>query len=201
MSDFEDDSVLSFKHIGISHLHPPRQILSNVTGHVMRGNNTVLDNVQSVALDEFLGEIISGRIIRRLLLLWICNPSIIHDVTSIFYCQLCLSPSIFLLGGITAVMGASASGKSLLMQVLAGRVQDLSVTGEFLLEGIQADQSDIRNNVAYVPQDDILMGMKSNLSLNYFQSDALLQICSPAYIIFISPPSLSPPPFNPLSNG
>lgn len=60
-------------------------------------------------------------------------------------------------------MGASASGKSLLMQVLAGRVQSLSVTGEFLLEGMPADQSDISNNVAYVPQDDMLMGKNIEL--------------------------------------
>ena len=55
-------------------------------------------------------------------------------------------------------MGASASGKSLLMRVLSGRVQDLSVTGDFQIDGIDVDYKNISNAVAYVPQDDILLG-------------------------------------------
>jgi ABC-type multidrug transport system ATPase subunit len=57
-------------------------------------------------------------------------------------------------------MGASASGKSLFMQVLAGRIQDLNVTGNFLIEGMPVDHKDLSNKVAYVPQDDILIGNK-----------------------------------------
>lgn len=81
-------------------------------------------------------------------------------------------------------MGASASGKSLLLQVLAGRIQDLSVTGDFLIEGVPVDQKDISNEVAYVPQDDILLGelsaretlrdsaaMKRNKTLSEIDSD------------------------------
>lgn len=56
-------------------------------------------------------------------------------------------------------MGASASGKSLLLQVLSGRIQDLSVSGDFLIEGMPVDQKNISKTVAYVPQeDDILIG-------------------------------------------
>lgn len=97
MGGRDDDLVMSFKHIGISQIHPPEQILSNVSGYVARG----------------------------------C---------------------------ITAVMGASASGKSVFMRALTGRALNLRVSGEVLIEGMVVDQSDISNSVAYVPQDDILMG-------------------------------------------
>eukprot|EP01041_Mallomonas_annulata_P019674 gene19674-39111_t len=61
-------------------------------------------------------------------------------------------------GGITAIMGASASGKSLLMKALAGQVQNLSITGELLMEGVDVDPRDIGNAVGYVPQEDMLIG-------------------------------------------
>ena len=97
MPTTEDDAVMSFKHIGISRIHPPKQLLSSTSGYIQRG-------------------------------------------------------------GITAIMGASASGKSLLMRGLSGRVQDLSVTGDFQIDGIDVDYKNISNAVAYVPQDDILLG-------------------------------------------
>lgn len=56
------------------------------------------------------------------------------------------------------VMGASASGKSVLLRVLAGRLQMLSVTGEFLQNGVPMDPHDIRNKVSFVPSGDFLMG-------------------------------------------
>ena len=97
MSKRDDDVVMSFKHIGISQLHPPLQILSNVSGYIKRGS-------------------------------------------------------------ITAIMGASASGKSMFMKALTGRAQTLSISGEFMINGMEVDQSDLSHSVAYVPQDDILMG-------------------------------------------
>ena len=61
-------------------------------------------------------------------------------------------------GGITAVMGPTGSGKSLLLQCLSGRVQNLSVTGDFFMEGVRIDHSDISNDVAFVARDNILIG-------------------------------------------
>jgi ABC-type multidrug transport system ATPase subunit len=56
------------------------------------------------------------------------------------------------------VIASSASGKSILMQVLAGRIQDLSVTGDFLIEGCPVDQKDIAIAVASIHQNDIFTG-------------------------------------------
>eukprot|EP01031_Cornospumella_fuschlensis_P052750 gene52750-64456_t len=61
-------------------------------------------------------------------------------------------------GCITAVMGASASGKSLLMQSLSGRVQDLTITGEVTINGAIANPKAVDNPIAYVPQEDSLIG-------------------------------------------
>jgi ABC-type multidrug transport system ATPase subunit len=55
-------------------------------------------------------------------------------------------------------MGASASGKSVMMQVLAGRLPLLHITGEINLDGKPMNPTDIKNDIAYVPQDDFLMG-------------------------------------------
>ncbi len=49
-------------------------------------------------------------------------------------------------GGITAIMGASASGKSVLMKTLAGRLQKLHVSGEITMDGVVMV---ITINVAY----------------------------------------------------
>jgi ABC-type multidrug transport system ATPase subunit len=89
--------ALSFKKIGISCVHPSKQILSNVSGYVVRG-------------------------------------------------------------GITAILGPSASGKSLLMQALSGRIHNLKVTGELYIEGDRVDHCDISNSISLVPQEDILIG-------------------------------------------
>ena len=90
-------TAISFKDIGISSIHPSKQILSNVSGYVVRG-------------------------------------------------------------GITALLGPSASGKSLLMRALSGRVHDLKITGDFFLEGNKVDCCDASNPIGLVPQDDILIG-------------------------------------------
>lgn len=55
-------------------------------------------------------------------------------------------------------MGASASGKSVLMKVLAGRLPKLHITGEVTIDGLPMDINDTGNSVNYVPQDDFLMG-------------------------------------------
>jgi len=57
-----------------------------------------------------------------------------------------------------AVLGASASGKSLLLRAIAGRVQDLNITGELLLKGSMVNPKDGSNPIGYVPQDDFLIG-------------------------------------------
>ena len=61
-------------------------------------------------------------------------------------------------GGITAVLGASAAGKSLLLQSLSGRVQDLQIDGRVLLDGGLINPKHTGNPVVYVPQEDILVG-------------------------------------------
>ena len=38
-------------------------------------------------------------------------------------------------GGITAVLGPSGSGKSLLLQAISARVQDLEINGEVFMNG------------------------------------------------------------------
>lgn len=92
-----ENIALSFKQLGVSSLFPPKSILSNVSGYVVKG-------------------------------------------------------------GITAIMGASASGKSVLMKVLAGRLPLLHISGEITLEGKPMDPTNLANDLAYVPQDDFLMG-------------------------------------------
>jgi ABC-type multidrug transport system ATPase subunit len=62
-------------------------------------------------------------------------------------------------GGMTAILGPSASGKSLLMSTLSGRVHNLQVTGDFFVEGDKVDHRDISNAVGFVPQDDLLVGV------------------------------------------
>lgn len=59
---------------------------------------------------------------------------------------------------IILVLGASASGKSMLMKVLAGRLQNLYATGSVNINGVPMDPYDIKNEVCYVPQEDFLMG-------------------------------------------
>ena len=98
MLDINPSEVaISFKNIGISCIHPSKQILSNVSGYVIRG-------------------------------------------------------------GITAILGPSASGKSLLMRALSGRIHDLKVTGDLYIEGDKVDHCDISNSISLVPQEDILIG-------------------------------------------
>ena len=81
-------------------------------------------------------------------------------------------------GGITAILGASASGKSVLLQTLAGRMNDLDITGSVFMNGKEVNPKNLGNpstymrhclihkmfisvvlaTVAYVPQDDSLIG-------------------------------------------
>ena len=61
-------------------------------------------------------------------------------------------------GGITAILGPSDSGKSLLLRTLSGRVHDLQVTGDFFIAGEKVDHRDVSNGISYVPQDDFLIG-------------------------------------------
>lgn len=97
MFESATDTAVSFRDIGISSTRPVKQILSNVSGYVIRG-------------------------------------------------------------GITAVLGQSTSGKSMLMRALSGRVHSLSITGDFFIAGTKVDCHNISNSVGFVPQEDILVG-------------------------------------------
>jgi ABC-type multidrug transport system ATPase subunit len=55
-------------------------------------------------------------------------------------------------------MGASASGKSVFLQTLSGRIQDLTVTGDVIMDGILVNPKRVDNPIAYVPQEDSLIG-------------------------------------------
>eukprot|EP01038_Epipyxis_sp_PR26KG_P013595 gene13595-18245_t len=61
-------------------------------------------------------------------------------------------------GGITAVLGPSAAGKSVLLRALAGRVQDLEIVGKITVDGHIINPKRIDNPVAYVPQEHSLLG-------------------------------------------
>ena len=56
------------------------------------------------------------------------------------------------------VLGASASGKSVLLSSIAGRLPQLKITGELLVNGVVVDPNNLNNKVSYVPQDDFLLG-------------------------------------------
>lgn len=71
-------------------------------------------------------------------------------------------------------MGASASGKSILMKALAGRMQNLYIHGDINIDGSPMDPYDVQNEVSYVPQDDFLMGelsARETLTNNYMMKD------------------------------
>ena len=59
---------------------------------------------------------------------------------------------------VCSVMGASASGKSLLLQALSGRVQDLDISGTCFINGQEANPKRLDNPISYVPQDDSVIG-------------------------------------------
>lgn len=97
MFDNDIDIVASFRDIGISSINPTKQIISNVSGYVIRG-------------------------------------------------------------GITAILGPTASGKSLLLGALSGRVHNLQISGDFYINGRKVDCRNISNPISYVSQEDTLVG-------------------------------------------
>lgn len=90
-------TAVSFSDISISTINPPKQLLNNVSGYVIRG-------------------------------------------------------------GITAILGPTASGKSLLMRALSGRVHNMRIQGDFFVEGQKVDCRKISTPISYVSQQDILIG-------------------------------------------
>ena len=56
------------------------------------------------------------------------------------------------------MLGASAAGKSVLLGTIAGRLPQLHISGELLIDGVVVDPNDLSNRVGYVPQDDFLLG-------------------------------------------
>ncbi|OQV11982.1 ATP-binding cassette sub-family G member 2 [Hypsibius exemplaris] len=63
-------------------------------------------------------------------------------------------------GGVNAILGPTGSGKSSLLDVLAGRKDPRHVMGTVLLDG-KAVPSDFRLMTGYVVQDDVVMGTLS----------------------------------------
>ena len=61
-------------------------------------------------------------------------------------------------GCITAVLGPSGGGKSVLLRVLAGREPLLRVGGSVSMSGVPVDCTRQTNSVGYVPQEDVLIG-------------------------------------------
>ncbi|KAG5179071.1 P-loop containing nucleoside triphosphate hydrolase protein [Tribonema minus] len=61
-------------------------------------------------------------------------------------------------GGITAVLGASGSGKSVLLKTLTGRLPHMHCTGEVTLEGRAISPRKQTNGFSFTPQEDILIG-------------------------------------------
>lgn len=55
-------------------------------------------------------------------------------------------------------MGASASGKSVLLQTLSGRIQDLHIDGKVFMDGREVNPRDVMNPIAFVPQGDSVIG-------------------------------------------
>ena len=55
-------------------------------------------------------------------------------------------------GCMTVVMGASGSGKSVLLQALSGRIQDLNMCGDVVMNGVCVDPKNLSNPIAFVPQ-------------------------------------------------
>lgn len=60
-------------------------------------------------------------------------------------------------GGITAVMGASAAGKSLLLKALAGREPGLHFTGDIFMDGKIVDPKYLQTDIAFIPHEDFLI--------------------------------------------
>jgi len=59
---------------------------------------------------------------------------------------------------ITAILGPSAAGKSVLLQAVAGHIQDLDIGGKVYMDGREVNPKLLDNPVAYVPQYDSLIG-------------------------------------------
>lgn len=62
-------------------------------------------------------------------------------------------------GNINAILGASGSGKSSLLNVLSGRIgynNNIKITGDILVNGVKINPLKYRKNIAYVMQEDTL---------------------------------------------
>jgi ATP-binding cassette, subfamily G (WHITE), member 2 len=94
-------------------------------------------------------------------------------------------------GGMTAILGPSGSGKSLLLRTLSGRVHDLQVSGDFFVGGEKVDHRDITNGISYVPQESFLIGdlsaretlfnsaaMKRNKTIEKISEDVFVLLAS-----------------------
>jgi ABC-type multidrug transport system ATPase subunit len=55
-------------------------------------------------------------------------------------------------------MGPSASGKSVLLQTLAGRIDNMLRSGDIFMDGQEVDPLNVSNPIAYVPQFDSVIG-------------------------------------------
>jgi ABC-type multidrug transport system ATPase subunit len=95
-------------------------------------------------------------------------------------------------GKLTCVLGPSGSGKSTLMNVLAGRQNtsagNMSSSGVITSSGLVVNPVDFRGNVAYVMQDDSLMGTETPRECLAFSASMRLPRAMP----FLRKISLSP---------
>lgn len=64
-------------------------------------------------------------------------------------------------------MGPSAAGKSVLLQALSGRIQDLHIGGEVYMKMEKVNCKSTSNPIAYVPQEDSLQGELSAREVTY----------------------------------
>ncbi|KAI8778904.1 ATP-binding cassette sub-family G member 2, partial [Biomphalaria glabrata] len=76
------------------------------------------------------------------------EKQILFDVTAIFK------------AGLTAVLGPTGSGKSSLLDILAGRKDNQRISGQLLLNG-KPVPTNFKCMVGYVVQDDVVMGTLS----------------------------------------
>ena len=80
------------------------------------------------------------------------------------------------------VMGPSSSGKSLLMQALCGRIHELDISGEVIIDSLPINPKHSSASIAYVPQDEVLIGELT--ARETFRYVALMKLQKPKENIF-----------------
>jgi ABC-type Mn2+/Zn2+ transport system ATPase subunit len=94
-----------------------------------------------------------------------CVQSIITAVLHLPALDIWLHHRFVLQGGVTAVLGPSASGKSLLLKLLSGRLPHLQKQGDIILHHRVNDLTSPQG-LGFAPQEDLLIG---DLTVRYDQ--------------------------------